>query len=49
MVTIAMVLLIASLIFFIIAAFRIALPKIDPLGMGAALALLAFLIERIKF
>jgi hypothetical protein len=50
MVTFALVLLVASLIFFILAAFNISLsPRFNALGMGAALAMLAFLIERIKF
>ena len=50
MVTIALVLLIAAFIVFVLVAFNFAAgPRINLLGLGFALATLAFLIERIKF
>jgi hypothetical protein len=50
MVTIALVLLIAAFIVFLLAACNFPWPpRINPLGLGLALWTLSLLIERIKF
>lgn len=42
---ISLALLIAALVFFILAALRVALPRVDPLALGLACFVLSFLLE----